>query len=190
MKYSKFLKIFEKYGARFRKEELFELVNIIEKKRPSVIVELGVEKGGSLKFWSLLQPDELLIGIDQRLYPDRTWDFTKDKKITFIEGDCHTEEILNKMKEVLNGRKIDFLLIDETHTYEAVKQDLENFLPLMNKKGIIAFHDIRAPNTEKYKSCTVKKYFDEIKRQFSKIQEILVPGEWPGSDGIGVIYLD
>ncbi len=35
----------------------------------------------------------------------------------------------------------DFIFIDGDHTYEAVKQDLEDWLPLIKENGYIGFHD-------------------------------------------------
>ena len=40
-----------------------------------------------------------------------------------------------------NGLKIDFLHIDGDHTYEGALSDFEAYLPLMNDRGLISFHD-------------------------------------------------
>jgi Methyltransferase domain len=40
-----------------------------------------------------------------------------------------------------NGLKIDYLHIDGDHTYEGALSDYEEYLPLMNEKGLISFHD-------------------------------------------------
>lgn len=39
--------------------------------------------------------------------------------------------------------KIDFLLIDGDHTYEAVRQDVDDWLPKLKKYGIMLLHDSR-----------------------------------------------
>ena len=38
-------------------------------------------------------------------------------------------------------KPFDFIFIDGDHTYEAVKQDFEDWFPLLAKGGIVAFHD-------------------------------------------------
>ena len=37
--------------------------------------------------------------------------------------------------------KADFVYIDGLHTYDQVKKDIENYLPLINKNGFIGGHD-------------------------------------------------
>ena len=54
-------------------------------------------------------------------------------------------------------RKIDFLWIDGDHSYEGVKKDILNWIPLVKKNSFICFHDYRdAPG--------VKKAVDELTR--------------------------
>lgn len=44
--------------------------------------------------------------------------------------------------EVLkDGKKFDFIYIDGLHTYEQIKKDIANYLPLINEGGFIAGHD-------------------------------------------------
>ena len=40
-------------------------------------------------------------------------------------------------------KKIDFLWIDGDHSYEGVKRDIEDWLPLVKKNGFVCFHDYR-----------------------------------------------
>jgi predicted O-methyltransferase YrrM len=64
------------------------------------------------------------------------------QKIVAIQGDSHSIDTLNKIKRILNGKKLDFLFIDGDHSYKGVKKDFEMYSPLVRKGGIIAFHDI------------------------------------------------
>lgn len=41
------------------------------------------------------------------------------------------------------SKRIDFCYIDGNHNYKYVKEDLENYWKLINKKGIMAGHDIQ-----------------------------------------------
>jgi len=42
------------------------------------------------------------------------------------------------------NEKLDFIYIDGDHTYEAVKQDIENYFPLIKKGGVMGGHDFWA----------------------------------------------
>ena len=43
--------------------------------------------------------------------------------------------------EELKGQEFDFIYIDGLHTYEGVKNDITNYLPLIKKGGVIGGHD-------------------------------------------------
>ena len=65
MNNERFWELCKKHEPTQAHTEFFSLVNIVEKMNPHVIIEVGVENGGSLKFWELiLKPGDLLIGID------------------------------------------------------------------------------------------------------------------------------
>ena len=40
------------------------------------------------------------------------------------------------------SKKVDFLFIDGDHTYEGVKSDVDNWIPKLNDKATVIFHDI------------------------------------------------
>lgn len=62
-------------------------------------------------------------------------------------------EVLNRVKRRLEGKELSFLFIDGLHGYEDVKKDIEAYVPLVRKNGIILFHD--------YGWDTVAKAVDE-----------------------------
>jgi predicted O-methyltransferase YrrM len=43
--------------------------------------------------------------------------------------------------DLLVNKKVDFVYIDGLHTYEQVKKDIQNYLPLIKKGGFIGGHD-------------------------------------------------
>ncbi|MFC1667583.1 class I SAM-dependent methyltransferase, partial [Candidatus Omnitrophota bacterium] len=75
-------------------------------------------------------------------------------KIIVLRGFSH--EII---KQWPRHRNIDFLWIDGDHSYEGVKKDIHDWIPLVKKDSFICFHDYRdAPG--------VKKAVDELMNAF------------------------
>ena len=83
----------------------------------------------------------------------------------------------------MNGKKIDVLFIDGDHTYHGVKKDFEMYEPLVEKDGIIIFHDICKHMTAP--ECQVEQFWKEIKDKYENV-EIIDPedDEW---GGIGIL---
>jgi cephalosporin hydroxylase len=178
------------------KEEILKLLELLKDMEPRVVLEIGTAEGGTLfLFTRVASSDAIIISIDLPGgmfgggYP--VWkiplykSFAREKqKIYLIRADSHSYKTLDKVKEILNGRNIDFLFIDGDHTYEGVKKDFEMYSPLV-KKGIIAFHDIvqHPPET----GCEVSRFWNEIKYKY-KYREIVK--DWNQKwAGIGVLYV-
>ena len=93
--------------------------------------------------------------------------FSRLLKMSFLEA---TSEILDN--------SVDLLHIDGFHTYEAVKEDFETWLPKLTNDGVIILHDIHVRHAD----FGVYKYWAELKKRFHTI-------EFTGSYGLGVIFL-
>lgn len=91
------------------------------------ILESGTGQGRSTWAFLELWPDAHVFTCD----PDREHNF-QDKRITFF-----------RMQTVkLKWHKlIDLFFIDNSHTYENVKEDFEKFFKFVKKGGYIVFHD-------------------------------------------------
>jgi cephalosporin hydroxylase len=128
-------------------EEIKNLLLILDKVKPKVILEIGTARGGTLFLFSNIAHEEAtLISVDlsQTIEKRILFRYIKKEKqkIYLIQGDSHSIETLRKIEGILKGRKVDFLFIDGDHSYEGVKKDFEMYSPLVRKGGIIAFHDI------------------------------------------------
>lgn len=136
------------------RSEILNLIQILKKERPKFILEIGTASGGTLFLFSkIAAKDAVLISIDLPGgkygggYPEWKIPLYKSfalpkQRIILIREDSHEKSALNKVKKILNGKKLDYLFIDGDHTYEGVKNDFEIYSPLVKDGGLIAFHDI------------------------------------------------
>ena len=132
----------------------FALISLM---RPRVFVELGTHHGDSyLAFCQAARR----FGLDIRCCAVDTW-----------EGDQHSghygDEVFQELRDlhdpaygdfsqllrmrfdqalsIFSDGEIDLLHIDGLHTYDAVRQDYEAWLPKMSDAGVILFHDTNVP---------------------------------------------
>ena len=180
-----------------RNNELREILNLAASIHPEVIMEIGVDHGGTFVRWAgIVDAKGLVIGIDRNpqtpeivnsRFANRTPAFCK-----IIVGDTKDPKTLEAAKAVLGARKVDFLFIDGDHSYEAVKSDYEIFSPLVRAEGIISFHDIAVPPTvvdpyDRSKFCGVMRFWNELK---NKTKKEFVDRTARPPYGIGVIVND
>ena len=133
-------------------------------KDDAVIVEIGAFKGKSTCF--------IAEGIGSKqiqFFSIDTWyndKMPQERKDVFADFLHNTKPYKDKIQP-LRGysyeliktwpqeRRIDFLWIDGDHSYEGVKKDIQDWVPLVKKNSPICFHDYRdAPG--------VKKAVDEL----------------------------
>lgn len=178
-------------------EEILELLKILEKNNPKIILEIGTANGGTLFLFSRIASDDAtIISVDLPQgkfgggYPK--WKIPlyeafaqSNQKLHLIRADSHKQETLEEVEKFLNGRKIDFLFIDGDHAYEGVKKDFEMYHKLVIEGGIIAFHDIVPGPAESVGG--VPKFWGEAKGN-APYKEIV--HNWnQGGYGIGVLFL-
>jgi cephalosporin hydroxylase len=177
--------------------ELQILLNILQKRNIRRMLEIGTAQGGTLfLFARFLRPDSTIISLDlpEGMFGGGYESFKipfymnfaeKNQHIHLLRNDSHSPSSLSKVKSIIQGQKIDFLLIDGDHTYDGVKQDYQMYAPLVSKGGIIAFHDIcKHPLSC---GCEVNKFWYEIKTSYLHKEIIDKPHQnWAG---IGVLYI-
>ncbi len=176
--------------------ELLELLKILKKEKPKLILEIGTAFGGTLfLFTRIASNDAQIISVDlpggnfgggyirarMKLYTEFA---INNQEIHLIRKNSHKKETLEKIKDILAGNKLDFLFIDGDHTYKGVKRDFKLYSPLVKKDGIIALHDIVK---SEIKGCEVSIFWDEIKSKYNIIE--IVEEKNQNWAGIGVIKL-
>lgn len=145
MNEEKFNQIFDSVYVVEDREELFWLVNKLERLSPKAALEIGVEEGGSLKFWEqILPPGGLLIGVDWRDGIDNfiCWPWREsDRDIHIVNLDAKSPECVEAVKEILKDRRLDFIFHDAVFD-ETVRTVFENFEPFLQPGGMFIFHVI------------------------------------------------
>ena len=156
--------------ANARIDGLTELSQLIGKDVKTMI-EVGSHLGYSTRvFLDNLKDLETMVCIDawENGYDDRDG-ISKDCDMVQAEQSfdnyimANTDKVTKmKMKSndsyhLFSDKSFDFIYIDACHTYEAVKEDIINFLPKVKDTGWIAGHDIDWPSKETHTSLVLDK---------------------------------
>lgn len=165
--------------------ELAALLSEAWRVNPKVILEIGVDAGGTSWAFRRLFPAAQIIGVDLP-----TGKFASPHKRTdlvdVIYGDSHRSDTLERVWDILDGRAVDVLFIDGDHRYEGVSADTIAYFPFVRTGGIAAYHDIVPhPNNPE---VGVWKYWQVLKARWGdQASEFISPGSEPDWGGIGVI---
>jgi len=171
--------------------EITPLLQRLAELKPTRVMEIGRGGGGTLfLFAAVSDPRATILSVD--LEAPRGWKVPiylslgqPGQKIDLLEADSHDPNTRSRVLELLQGRGLDFLFIDGDHSYDGVKKDFEMYAPLVNRGGMIAFHDIVHHPT--YPKCEVDKFWNEVKQGHKHAE--LVEDWAQGWFGIGVLYL-
>ena len=121
--------------------ELVKVLDYLGDRKFENFVELGGSYGGSLWVYSnlLCKPKSRIMTIEKN---DRC------KGLSIVTNALNAKGFKAgiRWKDTVNSKddihfKFDLLHIDAFHTYEAVKRDYNAYFPMVNKGGIILFHD-------------------------------------------------
>jgi predicted O-methyltransferase YrrM len=180
-------------GIAQKREEIRWLFELVRAKRPRVVLEIGLDFGGTLFLWSrAAATDAHLLAIDTRP-PGRLgmWSgfplvrrgfAVASQRVSLVMGrDSHSETTFRRVAKLLGGRPVEFLFIDGDHSRDGVWQDFQTYSALLAPGGLIAFHDI-SPNAAEW-TQGVARFWREFTAEH-KTEECVVNGH-PGF-GIGI----
>ena len=180
------------------KTEFARYIDTVLKENPKFILEIGVAHGGSL-FGHIKSAadDATIIALDIAPFDDvkretfNSW-VGPNQKLILISGDSHSQEILDRVKEVLGENQLDVLFVDGDHSMRGAESDDNMYSPLLRLGGVRAFHDI--VNCVNYGS-EVDRYWELRRGRCGvayKVEAIVDKENYPWttsmlSHGIGVI---
>lgn len=167
-----------------------------------VIVEIGSANGGTLVRWLEIPGVKCVVSIDlpEGIHGGQSLEsrsqlvrecreYAERKGIEFYALDGDSKLVLDALKFVLRGRKIDMLFIDGDHSYSGVANDYGNYSPLV--EGIIAFHDIVDSAWHRSVGVQVCDFWKYLKDRYENAREFIdTPASiamWPHTDGWGGI---
>ena len=162
---------------------------LIREQKPNVFVELGVHNGfsyfvgcqsireGSLNTKSFAV-DHWEGDNQAGLFDDPVYQGVVDLNQKYADFSTLLKMSFAEALKFFKDQTIDLLHIDGFHSYEAIKEDFETWLPKVSPNGIILVHDIHVRRN----TFGVFNFWREVKTQFKTI-------EFVGSHGLGVVFL-
>lgn len=147
------------------------------------ILEIGTWEGGTLYHWIKNAPDGAkIVSIDNQHMSSSLYDEWADNRVDvkWFKGDSKSWDAKEFAKKEY---PYDFIFIDADHSYEGVKSDWEHYRYLINKGGVIAFHDILPHPPYAGQPVEVDKLWAEIKNKYDTAEII----NKKGGDGIGIV---
>lgn len=171
--------------AHQMKTEFEEVLKEYDKLNPRTIVEIGIQRGGTLYQWMKhAEPGAKIIAVDKfdTGSPIYEWADKFEHELHLIRGVSQSEKTYDEVTKYANGG-IDFLFIDGDHATEMVKLDYEMYAPLVRKGGVIVMHDIARSLKDDQKVYLFWETLDVNKREiyeFDINQQVF---------GTGIIYV-
>jgi hypothetical protein len=125
---------------------LYQRLVVSKKETAKNVLEVGIDRGGSIKLWSDYFKNATVYGLD--IIDVRTvWEGIKnnDKIILYTSTDAYNTDFF--VKNFLNkGIKCDLILDDGPHTLESMKRFINLYSQIMTDDGILIIEDVQNIN--------------------------------------------
>jgi len=129
-------------------QDIVALQEIIWNVKPSVIVETGIARGGSLIFYAsmleLIGGEGIVVGVDIDIRPHNRVEIEKHpmmKRIRLIEGSSVADDVVGQVKQFIGGRGPVMVVLDSNHTHDHVLAELRQYAPLVTAGSYLVVFD-------------------------------------------------
>lgn len=125
-------------------QELVMLTTFLSSRTLINVLEIGSHRCGMLYILSKIASGEV-ISVDlcnpsaegyQKVFK------TLNPHVKLLRGNSHDELMKKSVVQILDGKKLDLLLIDGDHSTVGILNDVDMYSPLVAQGGIIVLHDI------------------------------------------------
>ena len=180
-------------GILQKHEEIRWLFELVRAERPRVVLEIGLDFGGTFFLWSrAAAPDAHLLAIDTKpvgrlgmwspfSLVRRGFAVGSQRVTLLMDSDSHSAATWQRIAALLDGRAVDFLFIHGDHSCEGVWQDFKAYSPFVIPGGLIGFADISQNPAERTKG--VAQFWREFTVEHETEERVV--NDEPGF-GIGV----
>lgn len=151
-------------------EEISEILNYIIQNnyKPISMLEVGSASGANAKvFCEVLGINDLFI-IDNNMHDRHIIRPENLAKFSYKEyiGDSQSKSASNWLASF--NKKFDIIYIDADHSYQGVKNDIQNYIDFLSDGGLMIFHDSKtcegvARAIEDYKKTELNEIFSSKK---------------------------
>jgi hypothetical protein len=180
-------------GIVEKREEIRWLFELVHAKRPHVVLEIGLEFGGTFFLWSrVAASDAHLLAIGTKpvgrlgmwspfSLVRRAFAVGSQRVTLLMDSDSHSETTRQRIAALLHGRAVDFLFIHGDNSCEGLWQDFKMYSTFVAPGGLIAFADISQNPAERTKG--VAQFWREFTVEHETEERVV--NDEPGF-GIGV----
>lgn len=129
-------------------EEYIDYLWFLKEGKFKSYLNIGVGNGGSFLTETYIQENlNISVAVDNSSYSNNNQKLSIHNKINWMNNNLKTKVEFHDSDSstwLINNkdRKFDVIFIDGDHSYEGVKRDYINSLPLLNEGGYIILHDI------------------------------------------------
>lgn len=116
-----------------------EIFSFFDKNAKLEILEIGIQKGGSLCAWKEFFPKSKIYGVD---IEDSILDEYRKEEFEYFIEDVRSPELFKK----LQSKKFDIIIDDGSHQWHDVEYVILNFLNLLKENGVLIIEDCQAPD--------------------------------------------
>jgi len=177
-------------------QELVELIELVKKRNPQAVLEIGTANGGSLFLFCRAAADNATIvsidlpgGVNGGGFPNWKTELyqqfaTDSQYLHLLRMNSHHLSTFNHARSLTPSGKFEVIMIDADHSYEGVKQDFQLYSSLVADNGIIILHDIIENQFDA--SIQVNRFWNELV-PIHKTKEIIFDHE-QGNMGLGIVF--